>query len=296
MEVIPMKIRVHPILVPALALALGLALIWAVAAAAEDEGDVDRSDKSYEADTFHESDATGVPAPGDTTKNAGELAGPIAGIRWLGHAAFLIEDGKRIYIDPFRLGQGLPTADLVLITHDHSDHLSPADLKKIVGKSTTIVSIAAAKDELSKMGTFKAVKPGDTLTVAGVRIEVVPAYNPKKQFHPKEKGYVGYVIHSGGRAIYHAGDTDVIPEMKSIKADVALLPVGGTYTMDAKEAARAADLIKPKVAIPMHYGTLLGGNRLGSDADADTFKARAKVPVVILKIETQPSAPAKKSD
>ncbi|MFZ1947185.1 MAG: MBL fold metallo-hydrolase [bacterium] len=295
-----MKLRVHrilvPALIPALVLAMVLALALAVAAVAEEEGDVERSDKAYEADTYHESDATGATTPGDTAKAVGGPAGLTTGIRWLGHAAFLVDDGKRIYIDPFQLGAGLPTADLVLITHDHSDHLSPADLKKIVGKSTIIVSIAAAKDELSKLGTFKAVKPGDTLTVAGVRIEVVPAYNLKKQFHPKDKGYVGYIVHSGGRAIYHAGDTDIIPEMKSIKADVALLPVGGTYTMNAKEAAEAANIIKPKVAIPMHYGTLLGGNRLGSDADADTFKARAKVPVVVLKIEAQPPAPARESD
>jgi L-ascorbate metabolism protein UlaG (beta-lactamase superfamily) len=290
MEVIPMRIWILLVAIPALVLGL------AATSGAEDDGDVDRSDKSYEADAYREADAKGPAAPRDTATIAGDPAGLTRGIRWLGHASFMIEDGKRIYIDPFNLAKGLPPADLVLITHDHSDHLSAQDLKKIVNSATIIVSIAAAKDELSKIGTFKAVKPGDTLTVAGVHIQAVPAYNVDKQFHPKDKGYLGFIVHSGGRTIYHAGDTDVIPEMKQIKADVALLPAGGTYTMNAKEAAEAANLIKPKVAVPMHYGTSLGGGMLGSPADAETFRARAKVPVVIMKIEPEPPAPANKSE
>ncbi len=242
-----------------------------------------------------------TPAPGTTpgtTPGTADVA-PSAprtdvesltkGIRWLGHASFLIQDAKNIYVDPYDLPGGLPPADLILVTHDHGDHFSPDDIAKIIKESTTIVSIDAVRDKIPKKATFRAVKPGDTLTVQGVRIEVVPAYNIGKQFHPKEKGYVGFIIHSGGRSIYHAGDTDLIPEMKNIKTDVALLPAGGKFTMDGSEAAKAANLIKPKVAIPMHWGKIIG-----SDADAQTFKAQAQVPVVILKPEPKQAEAGKK--
>ena len=288
---------------------------------AEDEGDVDDSGDAQLQDAYEQREKGGTPSPGDTTKKAAQPAGKpeapaktmqaepkttsaapnapktdpeslVKGIRWLGHAAFLIEDGKSIYIDPFKLQEGLPPADIILITHDHSDHLSPGDLSKIVGESTIIVSVAAAKDRLPKKAVFRQVKAGDTLTVKDIRIEVVPAYNMKEKFHPKDMGLVGYIVHVGGRSIYHAGDTELIPEMNNIKADVALLPVGGTYTMDAADAARAANIIKPKVAVPMHYGTIVG-----SENDAKTFKAKCKVPVVILKVEAKPEPkPAKQGE
>jgi L-ascorbate metabolism protein UlaG (beta-lactamase superfamily) len=226
-----------------------------------------------------------APAKGAKPKPApaaspADIAALTKGLRWFGQSAFLIQDGKNIYIDPFELGTGLPPADLILITHDHYDHFSPEDIKKIIQPSTTIVSVDLIKGKIPKGAAFKAVKPGDTLTVQGVRIEVVPAYNIGKPFHPKERGLVGFIVHAGGRSFYHAGDTDLIPEMKTIKADVALLPVGGKYTMDAGEAADAANLIRPKVAIPMHWGKVVG-----NAADAETFKAKAKVPVVILQAE-----------
>lgn len=285
-------------------------LAVAVRAPAEDEGEVDDSGDAQLQDAYEQLEKSGTQtrreaSPGDTAKKAAPVVSPtpaptpaaaiaapktdpenlVKGIRWLGHASFLIEDGKNIYIDPFRLQEGLPAADLILITHDHSDHLSPEDLSKIVKESTVIVSVAAAKDKLPEKVVFRPVRPGDTLTVKDVRIEVVPAYNVKKKFHSKDSGLVGYVVRAGGRSIYHAGDTDMVPEMNSIKADVALLPVGGTYTMDATDAAKAANAIKPKVAVPMHYGTIVG-----SDKDAKTFKAECKVPVVILKVEPKPEA------
>jgi len=130
-------------------------------------------------------------------------------------------------------------------------------------------------------GDVRTVKPGDALTIEGVTIEVVPAYNLDKPFHPKESGGVGYIITTvEGTRIYHAGDTDLIPEMDQVRADVALLPVGGTYTMDAVEAARAANKIKPKVAIPMHWGTTVGSRR-----DAEQFRDLCEVEVKILKPE-----------
>jgi L-ascorbate metabolism protein UlaG (beta-lactamase superfamily) len=211
----------------------------------------------------------------------------LQGITWLGHDSFKIKAPEGvIYIDPWKLkggesrrgGTEYQPADVILITHGHHDHFSPDDVKKIQKADTIIVSVADVTAQVK--GNVKTVKPGDTLTVKGVQIEAVPAYNPAKQFHPKAAGHVGYIVTVGGRRIYHAGDTDVIPEMANIKTDVALLPVGGKYTMTASEAAQAANLIKPKVAVPMHWGDIIG-----SRADAEDFRAQAKVPVQILEPE-----------
>lgn len=284
--------------------------LWSPAPA-EEEGDLDDSGDAQLQDAYEAHEKGSTKPPGTSEPTAETTPVPAAktdlesltrGIRWLGHAGFLIQDGKNIYIDPFKIPEGLPPADIVLITHDHSDHLSPSDFSKITKESTVFVSVAAAKDRLPKKNVFHEVKAGDTLTVEGVRIEVVRAYNVAAKFHPKDLGLVGYVVTVGGRSIYHAGDTELIPEMRNIKADVALLPVGGTYTMDAAEAVKAADVIKPKVAIPMHYGSIVG-----SEDDAKAFKAKSKVPVVILKVEAQPepkpeakpakqNEPGKKSD
>lgn len=214
-----------------------------------------------------------------------EVESMVENIYWLGHDAFRLEgEGKAIYLDPYQLRGELPKADLILITHDHFDHCSPEDVAKIRTEKTVVATVAAAAAKLPK--PVRIVKPGDTLTVQGIPVEVVPAYNvnkfrsPGKPFHPKEAGYVGFIVSVGGRRIYHAGDTDVIPEMKSIKADVALLPVSGIYVMTAEEAVEAAAMIKPKVAIPMHVGAGIG--ELG---DAQRFKEQASVPVVVLPLK-----------
>jgi L-ascorbate metabolism protein UlaG (beta-lactamase superfamily) len=258
------------------------------------EGDVDESFNSHGADTDEEMEMDTAKMPQDTTKKAAQpgsaaqrpseaqLAALTKGIRWLGQSAVLIQDSKTIYIDPFELNDGLPPADLILVTHDHFDHLSLADIAKISNASTVIVTVKAAREKLPKAADVRIVKPGDTLTVAGVRIEAVPAYNIARQFHLKKVGYVGFIVRLPDRSIYHAGDTEFIPEMKTFKADVAFLPVGGTYTMDPNEAAKAADAINPKVAIPMHYGGIVG-----TPEDALAFKAATKVPVVILKSEAK---------
>jgi len=207
------------------------------------------------------------------------MADLLEGITWLGHDSFRIQAPEGvIYIDPWKLHDAVP-AELILITHEHHDHFSIDDVKKIRKPDTTIVSVAAVAQQLS--GDVRTVKPGDTLTVKGITVEAVPAYNPAKQFHPKAAGHVGFIITAGGRRIYHAGDTDVIPEMASIHTDVALLPVGGKYTMNASEAAEAANLIQPKVAVPMHWG----GGVIGTRADAEAFKKACKVPVEILPVE-----------
>ncbi len=196
-------------------------------------------------------------------------------ITWLGHASFLINYGKVIYIDPWKLKTGLPPADIILITHDHYDHCSPEDVRKIQTKNTSILAGGKCASKLS--GDVTHVIPGQKYEKKGITIETVPAYNIAKFFHPRSSKYVGFIITVNGVKIYHAGDTDFIPEMKNIKVDIALLPVGGTYTMDAREAAEAANTIKPAVAIPMHWGDIIG-----TAEDAETFRKLAKTKVVIL--------------
>lgn len=206
------------------------------------------------------------------------ISSMLKNIHWLGHAGFMITGRRVIHIDPYQL-RFPEVGDIILITHDHSDHCSPDDVKWLRKGATVIVAPEACAAKFK--GDVRMVKPGDTLTIKGVTIEVVPAYNLDKQFHPKKAGGVGYIITTvEGTRIYHAGDTDLIPEMDQVKADVALLPVGGTYTMDAVEAAQAANKIKPKVAIPMHWG-----NIVGSRQDAEKFRDLCEVEVKILKPE-----------
>ena len=157
-------------------------------------------------------------------------------IHWLGHASFRIDGGKTIYIDPWQMGDA-PPADVILVTHDHYDHFSPEDIRKIRRPAATVVSVRDCTEKVP--GKTETEKPDDRIVVDDIVIEVVPAYNVNKQFHPKRNGWVGFIIEVDGTRIYHAGDTDLIPEMAEIRADIALFPVGGTYTMDAAEAADA---------------------------------------------------------
>ena len=214
-----------------------------------------------------------------------------AKITWLGHDGFKIESGgETLVIDPFKLKRSVP-ADYVLISHEHFDHLNEEDLKKVVKpKETIVVSILAAKEEVGKVNPkeFKIVKPGDRIKLGSFDIRAVPAYNtnkfrePGKPFHPKQDGKVGFIVTTkSGVSIYHTGDTDVIPEMDDIRPEIALLPVSGTYVMTVEEAVEAANRIKPKIVIPMHYGTIVG-----SEEDARKFKNSVKgVEVQILTAE-----------
>ncbi len=214
-------------------------------------------------------------------------------IHWLGHDSFRIDAEKTIYIDPWQLKKNAPPADLILITHEHGDHCSPGDVAQIAGPETVVVTNAASAERL-KGRKFKKiqdrvriVQPGDELTVNGIHIRAVPAYNlnkfrsPGKPFHPKEQGHVGFVVTVGGQRIYHAGDTDGIPEMDDLAVDIALLPVSGTYVMTADEAADAARRIGPKTAVPMHYGAGVVGSR----ADAERFASLYDGQVAILEQE-----------
>lgn len=200
-------------------------------------------------------------------------------IHWLGHDTFKIVGENIIYTDPFKIKKG-DLADIILITHEHHDHCSPDDVKKIQKNNSVIVTTPDCAVKLS--GNIKTVKPGDSLTVNGIEIEVVPAYNTNKQFHTKNRNWVGYIFTVNGQRIYIAGDTDYIPEMKTFKADIALLPVSGTYVMTADEAVRAALDINPKIAIPMHYNSIVG-----SEKDAEKFAAglKGRIEVKILKEE-----------
>ncbi|HID16948.1 TPA: MBL fold metallo-hydrolase [Candidatus Bathyarchaeota archaeon] len=205
-------------------------------------------------------------------------------ISWLGHDAFKIKDDKTIYIDPFEL-KGGERADIILVTHEHYDHCSPKDIKKVSSPETIVVAPGSCKRLLSGLKA-RFVKPGDGLEVKGVKVEALPAYNvnkfrfPGQVFHPKEEGKVGYVLTVKGVKIYHAGDADLIPEMEGLRVDVALLPVSGTYVMTAEEAAEATRKLKADLAIPMHYGSIVGSER-----DAEKFKSLAACPVEILPKE-----------
>jgi L-ascorbate metabolism protein UlaG (beta-lactamase superfamily) len=201
-------------------------------------------------------------------------------ITWLGHDAFQIAASKMIYIDPFQLAGDLEPADVICITHEHYDHCSPEDVVPIRREDTVVVAAESCRGKVK--GDVRFVKAGDKVTVDDLVIEAIPAYNVNKRFHPKEAGGVGYLLSVDGSRIYHAGDTDPIPEMEGLDVDIALLPVSGVYVATAEEAVEAANKIGPKLVIPMHYGSIVG-----SRADAARFKELWPGQVVIL--EAQPN-------
>ena len=185
-------------------------------------------------------------------------------IQWLGHDGFRIDTVKTIYFDPYEITGG-PEADLIFISHEHFDHCSPEDVARIQGSDTIIIT---EKDSARKLtGDVRVLKPGETLTVDDLKVQGVPSYNTDKAFHPKGNNWLGFVVEVEGVKVYHAGDCDFIPEMKDLEVDIAFLPVSGTYVMTAEQAVEAALAIKPKLAIPMHYGAIVGDNQ-----DAVRFK------------------------
>ena len=196
----------------------------------------------------------------------------------IAHDTFRIKGSKVIYTDPYKVSKN-DEADIVLLSHEHFDHLSLDDLKKVIMPGTTIVASPMCRDGLKgvKVKETHFLDPGGKLSVGKVEVEAVPAYNlnkfrePGQVFHPKNEKRVGFVVQMDGTRVYFAADTDFIPEMKAIKCNIALLPVSGTYVMTAEEAAEAAAAINPKIAVPMHYGAIVG-----SEADAKKFKSLVK--------------------
>ena len=173
------------------------------------------------------------------------------------HSSIKITKGIIIYIDPFRINEEKHDADLILITHDHYDHYSPEDINKIIKEDTIIIAPKTVK-ELNNKENIIFVEPNKTYNIKGYKIVTVPAYNINKHFHPKENNWVCYIIEMEDLKYYIAGDTDITPENKQVECDVALIPIGGTYTMDYKEASELINIIRPKIAIPTHYGSIVG--------------------------------------
>ena len=200
-------------------------------------------------------------------------------IRWLGHDTFRIQAERVVYTDPFQL-KSRDVADIILVTHEHRDHCSPEDIEKLRGPETVIVAPADCREKLGPDIVSLAV--GESREIKGVLIEAVPSYNTNKKFHTHDRGWVGYIFTMNNERIYLAGDTDHIPEMKGLKVDIALLPVSGTYVMTADEAIRAALDIMPGLAIPMHYGAIVGSS---DDAQRFAEGLKGKVQVKILAQE-----------
>jgi len=197
-------------------------------------------------------------------------------IQWLGHASFRISNQVVIYIDPWKIDEDRHDGKLVLVSHSHYDHYSPGDIVKIEAPGATLI---APSDVIAQQGGGETITPGQTLTVDSIPVTAVPAYNPSKQYHPQSKEWVGFIVELDGRRIYYAGDTDLIPEMSDLsRIDLALLPVGGTYTMDAQEAAQAVEIFRPDKVLPYHWGDIVG-----SQHDADVFSQVAASEVLLLK-------------
>jgi len=196
-------------------------------------------------------------------------------LRWLGHASFRICDGETaIYVDPWKLKNSPHDATLVLVSHSHYDHYSANDIAGVSNRDTKLI---ASADVIATEQTGEVLAPGQTTEFGGVRVIGVPAYNPAKQFHPKANNWLGFIVEVGSKRIYYAGDTDVTKEMKALtNIDVALLPVGGTYTMNATEAAQAVEKIKPTQAVPYHWGDIVG-DRSNAEQFANTAPCEVKV-------------------
>ncbi|HET7236826.1 MAG TPA: MBL fold metallo-hydrolase [Actinomycetota bacterium] len=177
-------------------------------------------------------------------------------ITWFRQAAIRYAgEGLTLYIDPWGTTPDDPPADLILLTHAHYDHVQPREIQRLSGPGTKIVAPRDVARELS--GDVTPVAPGQSHEVAGVRFETVPAYNIAEErldMHPKTNNWVGYVIELDGRRYYHGGDTDALPELEGLRTDVAMVPIGGTYTMDYREAAGLVKAMEPKLAVPIHFG------------------------------------------
>lgn len=190
-------------------------------------------------------------------------------IEVLCHSAIRINKGKIIYVDPFHLEKQYNDADIILITHSHYDHFSEEDIEKVKKDDTKIYITNDLLEKAKNIGFSEdriiVVNPNETYYEDDIEIKTIRAYNINKQFHPKENNWVGYILKIQGITYYIAGDTDITEENKKVNCDIALVPVGGTYTMTAKEAATLVNEIKPKIAVPTHYGEIVGTKEDGQE-------------------------------
>ena len=190
-------------------------------------------------------------------------------IEVLYHSSIRISKNKVIYIDPFKIDKNYNDADIVFITHDHFDHYSEGDIDKVINENTTIIIPEELLTKILRKGINKnaviTVESNKEYMVQGIKFETIPAYNTNKTFHPKENDWVGYIITLDGIRYYIAGDTDITEENRKVKCDVAFVPVGGTYTMDFKEAAQLINEIQPKISVPIHYGSVVGTKQDATD-------------------------------
>ena len=176
------------------------------------------------------------------------------------HSSVRIGGEKVIYVDPYLIEGEPHDADIVLVTHSHYDHFSPEDIAKIRKADTKFAFPKGMEKESGSEGFAEAstfMTPGDVCEIGGVAVEAVPAYNRLKPFHPKSNGWVGYIVSAGGKRIYIAGDTDLNDDNRLVRCDIALIPIGGKFTMDAKDAAKLVDIIRPEAVIPTHYGSVV---------------------------------------
>ena len=183
-----------------------------------------------------------------------------------------------LYFDPFRITDARNDADIIFITHPHFDHFSPADIAKVRKPETVFAAPESMAAELRQAGITNAVlmQAGETRTICGIAVEAVPAYNLNKKFHPKQNGWLGYIVTVGGMRIYAAGDTDATEEAAAVRCDTALIPIGGTYTMDPAEAAALVNRMQPQTVIPIHYGTVVG-----SRSDGEAFAKRVQQGITV---------------
>jgi L-ascorbate metabolism protein UlaG (beta-lactamase superfamily) len=210
-------------------------------------------------------------------------------VKWLGHSGFVIKNHKTIYIDPYNVKSDSEKADVILITHGHYDHCSVADIQNLIKEGTKIFLTADAQSKITRIDVpidIQIVEPNQEFNVGEIKISTFPAYNIDKPFHRKDEGWVGYLVKINGLIVYFAGDTDLIPEMQKLtghkqpdKTFVAVLPIGGRFTMNVEEAVEAAKLIQPSLAIPMHYGTIIG-----TPEDAEEFVSSCKKEGIDAKI------------
>ncbi|MCR5388799.1 MAG: MBL fold metallo-hydrolase [Lachnospiraceae bacterium] len=201
------------------------------------------------------------------------------------HSSIRIAGAKVLYFDPFKIEVGAHDADVIFVTHEHYDHFDPSSIAKVAKAGTVVVAPKSMKDIMEKESgaeNIMLLEPGVTAGVCGIAVETVRAYNVGKQFHPKERDWNGYIVTLDGVRYYVAGDTDANEDNKKVQCDVALIPAGGTYTFDSKEAAEYALHLKPKAVIPTHYGSVVGKPGDGADFKKYVEAAGAGIQVELI--------------